>query len=250
MGNIFSDAQRAKAWPFEYRGTMVVSNLAGGVPTDENVAKGWIKSKLVGSTDEQIQEMVAKTMLERGVSAEEAADIVNEFKNLNGFKRDENGLYIEGRQLKAAVKEAVSIAVAAGKIEQRGWGATNKWIMGFIAEHVMVKEERLYLGKTKADRINQRFVSTHNGTGISYEEVVDEATITFTIISDVEFTDDHYSMIFLTGEYQGLGASRSQGFGRYRMTDWEQLRGGNAKPKKLGAIRPRASKENDAEVEA
>ena len=30
-------------------------------------------------------------------------------------------------------------------------------------------------------------------------------------------------MIWLTGEQQGIGASRSQGFGRYEVTGWERL---------------------------
>jgi CRISPR/Cas system CSM-associated protein Csm4 (group 5 of RAMP superfamily) len=35
-------------------------------------------------------------------------------------------------------------------------------------------------------------------------------------------------MIWLTAEQQGIGASRSQGFGRFEVTSWERLSGKTA----------------------
>lgn len=210
-----------RAWPHRFTGTLHVRNIAGGTPSDTKVAEGWLRTKLADK-DDLIREAVATTMAERGITADEAAKEVDTLKHLNGFKRDEQGLYIEGRQLKAALKEAASVAVASGKLNARGWGKTNKGLLSYLAEHVMVVEDRLHLGVNEATGITQRFVHTWRGTGIQYEEYVDDAKIAFTIITDHEFTDEQWAMIWLTGEQQGIGASRSQGFGRYEVTRWEQ----------------------------
>jgi hypothetical protein len=210
----------AKAWPYSFSGTLHVTTIAGGTPSDDKVAEGWLKSKLADK-DDIIREAVAKTMVERGITAEEAATEVDNLKHLNGFKRDAQGLYIEGRQLKAAIKEAASVAVASGKLNGRGWGKTNKGLLSFMAEHVFVVEDRLHLGVTEPTGIVQRFVHTWRGTGIQYEEYVEDAKVDFTIKADHDFTNEQWAMIWLTGEQQGIGASRSQGFGRYEVARWD-----------------------------
>lgn len=218
---VFAKYQK-DAYPYRFAGSLHVGVIAGGTPTDPKVAEGWIRTKLGSSTEEEIHRLVAETMIERNITKDEAAELVNAQRNLNGFKRDQQGLYIEGRQLKAALKEAASIAVAAGKLTQRGWGKTNKGLLSYLAEHVFVVEERLYLGVAEATGINQRFVHTFRGTGIQYEEYVDDAKIDFTVISDHDFSDKEWAAIWLCGEQNGLGASRSQGYGRYEVTRWER----------------------------
>lgn len=214
---------RNDAYPYQFSGELTVGTLVGGVPSDPKVAEGWIKTKMGQTSDSAVQQLVTQTMLDRGITdAEEAVRIANEYKNLNGFKRDaERGLYIEGRQLKAALKEAVGVSVAAGKIEGRGWGKTNKGILGFIAEHVFVLEDRLYLGVTEPSGVHQRFVHTYKGTGIQYEEFVENACVEFTIVSDYDFKEQDWASIWLTGEKQGIGATRSMGYGTYEVTRWE-----------------------------
>lgn len=213
---------RTKMYPHRFAGQLLVGCIAGGTPTDPKVAEGWLRTKL-GAKDDQIREMVAEVMVERGVTADEATEIVNTNRHLNGFKRDEGGLYIEGRQLKAAIKEAASIAVAAGKLNGRGWGKTNKGLLSYVAEHVFVVEDRLHLGVAEATGISQRFVHTFRGSGIQYEEYVEAAKVDFTVISDHDFSADEWAAIWTAGEQNGVGASRSQGFGRYEVTRWDRL---------------------------
>jgi hypothetical protein len=219
MTSVFAKHQAAM-FPHRFAGQLVVGTIAGGTPTDPKVAEGWLRTKL-GDKDDLIREMVAETMVERGVTADEAAKIVDTQKHLNGFKRDEQGLYIEGRQLKAALKEAASCAVAAGKLTARGWGKTNKGLLSYLAEHVFVVEERLHLGVTEATGINQRFVHTFRGSGIQYEEYVTDAKIDFTVMADHDFSEKEWAAIWTSGEQQGIGASRSQGYGRYEVTRWD-----------------------------
>lgn len=240
MTSIFASFQD-RAWPYRFAGTLHVGTIAGGVPSDENVAEGWLKTKLADK-DDLIREAVAKTMVERGIDAEEAAREVDSLKHLNGFKRERcpgcppegrcvggvHPLYIEGRQLKAGLKEAVNIAANAGKITTKGWGDPDnanykKGIKAWFPEHVFVLEDRLHLGVTEPSGIVQRFVHTPRGTGIQYEEYVEDAKIIFTITTDHDFTAEQWAMIWLTGEQQGIGASRSQGFGRYEVASWERI---------------------------
>lgn len=218
------DSYRTKAFPHQYAGQLLVSTIAGGTPTDPKVAEGWLKTKLVTTTegrDDLIREAVGQAIADRGISPEEALAVVDSEKHLNGFKRDEQGLYIEGRQLKAAIKEAAMVAFASKKISGAKWGATGKGLKGFVAEHIFVVEDRLHLGVTEAAGIMQRFVHTFRGTGIQYEEYVEDAKISFTVAADWEFSDEFWAMLWLTGEQQGIGASRSQGFGRYEITAWD-----------------------------
>ena len=236
MSGIFGDFQD-EVYKYQYRGQLVVGTLAGGTPSDPNVAEGWLRTKLGMDPGELLRTKVAETMIERGISSEEATEEVSRNKHLNGFKRDDNGLYIEGRQLKAALKEAASVAVSSGTLDARGWGKTNKGLKSYLAEHVFVVEDILYLGVKGADGepakdvyrepvgVTQRFVHTHRGSGIQYEEYVTEAVIDFTVISDHDFEKDNgWKKIWVTGQQQGIGASRSQGYGRYEVTAWEPIK--------------------------
>lgn len=234
--NVFQKYTQA-AWPITFQGSLhFIDQVRGGTPSDPNKAEGWLKTKL-STTDQQIQALVAQTMVERGITAEQAVVEVNKLKHLNGFKRDELGLYIEGRQLKAALKEACVVALSANKIVNKGWGATKKSLRPFLAEHVIVDELRLHLrdddGKviTEPTGVDQRFVHTFQGNGISYEEFVTECNVDFTIKTDWPFTRHNWAMILLTGGEQGLGATRSQGHGRYIVTKFDQVSGDPIKEK-------------------
>lgn len=206
----------AAAYPHRFNGSILISTCAGGTPTDPKVAEGWLKSKLADK-DDLIRDAVAEVMVERGVTADEAAGIVDLNKHLNGFKRDELGLYIEGRQLKACIKEAASIRWPNEK-----WGPTRKGTRSFFPEHVFVVEDRLPFGVQEPSGVMQRFVHTWRGNGIQYEEYVEDAKIDFTLITDYAFKAEEWAMLWLTAEQNGLGASRSQGFGRFQVTKWDK----------------------------
>ncbi len=103
------------------------------------------------------------------------------------------------------------------------WGISKKGTLSFFPEHVFVQEDILPLGVMEPTGIGQRFVHTWRGSAIQYEEYVDDAVIVATIATDFEFSDEQWGLLWLTGQEQGLGASRSQGYGRYTVTGWETL---------------------------
>jgi hypothetical protein len=221
------DSYRVKAYPHRFHAELLIGTIAGGIPTNDRVAEAWLRTKLAAS-DDLIREAVATTMVERGVTADEAAKIVDEGRHLNGFKRDpEAGLYIEGRQIKAAIKEAASVAGAAGTIPRTKYGLTNKNVLNFVSEHIFVLDDRIPLGTAEPSGVVQRFIHTFRGTGIQYEEYVEDAKISFTVVADWDFGEEFWAHLWLTGEQQGIGASRSQGFGRYTVTTWTPLTSGS-----------------------
>jgi hypothetical protein len=205
-----------------YAGSLLVHHLVGGTPSDPKVAEGWIRSKL-DSTDALVQDAVAEIMEERGLESSEAAAELARRKHLNGFRRDDSGLYIEGRCLKACLKEAGGILIS-NLWAKRKWGSTSKGTLSFLPEHLSIDEDRLYLGVTEPTGVDQRFISTFRGTGIQLEEYVDDAKISFTLSTDYDFSDDDWGDLWVTAERQvGLGASRSQGFGKFVVTSWEKI---------------------------
>jgi hypothetical protein len=226
MSSVFGTWER-QAYPFVFEGELLVHTIAGGIPSDPNVARAWLSTKLAGK-DDLIQKAVAETMVERGISMEEATKMVNELRHLNGFKRASNGqLVIEGRQLKACLKEAVNVAANAGKITTKGWGNPDnknylKGVKAWFPEHVGVVDYYLYLGVTEPTGVIQRFVHTPRGTGIQYEEYIENAKVAFTLETDHDFTEEQWAMIWLTAERMGIGASRSQGFGKFEVTRWDR----------------------------
>lgn len=221
-----------RGYPWKYRGHIVVDLLAGGTPTNPDVAAGWIKAKgYKDLKDELIANEVANVMAERGVTEDEAINQVAENRHLSGFKRDrETGeLYIEGRQLKACVKEACSVAADVGKLPVRGLGQNaKKGVKSFVAEHIFICERRLYLGVDKPTDVLQSFVHTFRGSGIQYTEVIESAEFDFTVETDREFEEEFWAQLWLTAQRQGVGATRSQGYGTFTVTEWERI--GEVKP--------------------
>lgn len=237
--SVFAGA-RNKSYPYEFHASLQVGTLIGGVPQDPKIAEAWLQTKIAGK-DDLIRATIAEIMAEQEVSAAEATEILNDRKNLNGFRRfapplnweggvDRTGqLYIEGRQLKAALKEAVSVACAAKKVEIRSWGATKKFLTSYLPEHVFVVEERLPLSVNgepvfEPSGVMQSFIHNFRGSSISYQEYVNDAEIDFTVITDHPFTDEQWALFWTTGEMQGVGASRSQEYGRYAVTRWDRVR--------------------------
>jgi hypothetical protein len=227
--NVFA-AFAEKAWPITFHGRLRFRDLAiGGTPTDDKVATAWIKSKFI-SNDEAIRKLVAETMAEREVDAKAALEAVGDLKLLKGFKKDATGLFYDARCLKACIKEGVAVASSAEKIDKTGYGAYSKaGVRSFVAEHIFVAEQKVHLlvgGKPVMQHhgIQQRFVTTWRGkTGITYEEYVDQAEIAFTVKTDWEFSEAFWAMVWLTAGEQGLGATRSQSFGRFDVVAWDRV---------------------------
>jgi len=227
--NIFAKYQ-AEAYPYRYEATFLIRNIAGGTPNDPDIIKKFIDTKVSGS-DERRAKLVAEVLADRiqageASTKEEAVELAAEQWSVNGFKSDSEGLYIEGRQLKACIKEAASIAMAAGKLPRR-WGNTHKGIVNYVAEHIFVEEDKLHLGVTEPTGTSRSFIHVRTPQGprdsIKLVDYVEEAKVSATIATDHEFSEREWAMVWLTAGNNGLGADRSQGFGLFDVIEWKQV---------------------------
>ena len=220
------DAYRTKAWPYHFHLELIVAELHGGTPRNPDVVRSWLRAKAGYSDEVELEAEVARifaadpTKADNDVATEAASPLADRY--VNGFKRDELGCILEGRQLKACIKEACSVARATNKLPAR-FGTTNKGTLAFVAEHVVVPDRVIHLGRQEHDALHTRFVSTWRGNGITVEEVIYDAKVSATVLTDHPFTEEQWAMVWLTAEQQGIGASRSQGFGTFTVTDWHRI---------------------------
>jgi hypothetical protein len=223
--SVFDDFKN-RIYSQSYRATLLVSELHGGVPMNPEVARKWLEIRLTGD-EEYLANLQAQVVTELGIDQnltdDELLDEMTRRNNLNGFKRTESEeLYIEGRQVKAMLKEAVSIAVAGGHLNGRGWGKTNKGLKSFMSEHLFITEKRIGLGVSEPTGVHQRFVSTWKGTGIQMEEYVQDAKASFSVLTDHDWPKDFWPTIWVIAEENGLGAARAMGFGTFEVIDWTE----------------------------
>jgi hypothetical protein len=227
MTSVFSKYQE-KNWPYRFAGTLHFHNIAGGVPVDPNVLKGHLERK-TQAPDDIIRDQVVEAMAEHGLTVDEAIEKLSGEKGHIGFRRDETGLYIGGFQLKAGLREAANIAVASGRLKKGGWGlhSANRGILSWLAEHIFIVEDRLYLGVSEPTGTNQSFIAKVTPKGpisaIQYTDYVEDAKVDFTVETDWEFSEEEWATIWTTGEREGIGAARKMGYGRYDVVKWDRL---------------------------
>jgi hypothetical protein len=217
MKSIYSD-DLGKVY-VEYDVGLHVFTIAGGAPSDPRVIESWVRMNLGATTEDEINRLVAQTMIERGIVASEAAEEVAASTKLNGFKRDDKGLYSEGRHAKAMLKENANISWP-----KRRWGPSAKGTRGWWAEHVQVHEDRIHHGRTEADDVHQHFVHSRYGSSFVYLEVNYDIDVSFTILVDGDnlISDDDWAGLWVRAEQNGLGASRSQGYGKFAVTRFDR----------------------------
>jgi hypothetical protein len=225
-------AWQPKFWKYRFAWEAEVIGLQGGIPTNPAVIEGWLRTKTGISSDDLLRDAIAEVMVERGVSEDEATQQVARTRHLVGFKRNSKGIYYEGRQLKAAIKEAASSA-RANDLLPAALGSTKKGTLNYIAEHVSVVEDHIPVmvkGSqiTEPDEVEQSFTHGRFGSSIKLAETIHVCTLAATIETDTDFTDDQWAAIWLAAERLGVGANRSQGHGRFTVTKWERL----AEPRK------------------
>lgn len=198
--------------------------VMGGVPSDPKVMEAWIRSQMDLTDSTEIKMMVEQTAIERGIpfplNAEDTvavSKILAEEMKANGFKRDERGIYLEERQIKAALKEAVHILYAKEK-----WGTTGKGPKAFVAERVFVEPRQLHLGMAKETGVHL-FVGHVTGpqgprSTLTNYQYAERPSLTLRLMvgtNAVKELAGRWPDIWRHMQENGLGALRSQGFGRF-----------------------------------
>jgi hypothetical protein len=206
--------------------------LLGGIPKSPEIIEGWLRSRAGIDKDEEIRQAMLRTLVELGAEVTpemtyeqlaEASKSLAAIKSTNGFKKNSQGLYLEDRQIKAALKEAVNILYAGER-----WGKTKKGPRNFTAERVFVSPSEISLGKQEPDGIELMLVHAQTPRGpmssLSYHEFVERAVLSFDVqVVHDEIEAENWPEIWLLCQENGIGACRSQSYGRFNVTKWESI---------------------------
>jgi len=204
--------------------------LCGGIPKSEKAIEGWIRANVEDKS--KLEQMVADTKESMNVDNLSESDLENLAKSAwNGFKSDERGLYIEGRQIKSMFKESANVIKNVLNVSA---------FKARIAERVFVVEDKVHLRYSGLDialaDIFQEPSGSYEGmvhamtamgkiSALKRVDYVEKAYITFTlkILNEKIITKDkkrldvpQYIMHLIThSQENGLGAERSQGNGKF-----------------------------------
>jgi hypothetical protein len=221
--------------------------IMGGTPRDPKLVMGWLKARMGVDELERQRILTIQTMQESGLlerltpeqlhsltldQLEEVAEKMGESRQVNGFKRDENGLYIESRTVKALFKEATNILFAGEK-----WGVTRKGPKSMVAERLFIHPDKIYLGVDAPTGV-QTFVGHVTGpqgprSTLTRYEYVYQPCIEFEVKVARDFiTFPQWKELWVLAQENGLGSLRSQGFGTFDLEEFEEV-----KAEKKGKVR-------------
>lgn len=231
---IFADQENSFTY---YRARLQFRSwLIGGTPRDPKKVQAWLRAKAGVSDVEELRQATARTLREAGVDVlpdatfeemEKASEALADELQTNGFKSDANGLYIEGRTVKSMIKECVNIRYAGDKSEK--WGRSgNKGAKSYVAEHVFIAPERIYLGRKEADGIHLFIGHTTGPRGpqsnLTYYQYVNRAQVTFIVkVFEDGIAADRWPVIWTLAEENGLGSLRSQENGKFDIIEWTKV---------------------------
>jgi hypothetical protein len=249
--------------------------ILGGVPKNPELIEGWLRTKAGVTDQEELRQMMLRTLYDMGQDVDSewtfeqavaASKKVASSKQTTGFKTDKsrdadgqhfdgNGIYLESRNVKAGLKENISILYAGERV-----GKTSKGAKNYAAERVFVAPARLYLRdvvavpdekdlrgfryevrepKRDPDGIEMMIghVSSPQGprSTLTYHEFVENCAITFIVMVMEDSIDAKWwPRIWTSYENNGIGACRSQGFGQFEIEQWDSL--GHPTPKQYEEI--------------
>lgn len=229
--SVFAD-QSAKLFAtyrvkIQFRGRLV-----GGIPKDPGIIDAWIRTSGGVDSVEERRQMLLRTLQELGADVNEEMTydaLVEASKALavnqgTGFKQDEDGLYIEDRQVKAMLKENTNVLYAGER-----WGKTRKGPKSYLAERVFVNPSRIHLGRMQPDGADIFIGHVSGPQGpqsiLQHFEYVEGAEIEFEVMAANDaIAPEHWPEIWLLAQENGLGAKRSQSYGRFDVIEFEKVK--------------------------
>jgi hypothetical protein len=232
---VFSGTTAARELFQFYKARIEFRNkLLGGIPKDPQLVEAWLRGKVGISDEDELRHAWLRTLLELGMEVSEqmtfeaaidASKRLAGSKVTTGFKVDaERGLYIESRQVKAGLRENINILYGGTRI-----GPTRKAPRSFVAERVFIAPERLYLDRTEPDGVELIIGHLAGPQGprsvLSYHQYVDKsAAIDFTVmVAEDSIPHEWWPRVWTLFEQNGLGATRSQGYGTFDLVRWDRL---------------------------
>jgi hypothetical protein len=206
--------------------------LVGGIPKDPRLIEGWLRTKAGIEDAQELRLAVLRTLAEvGGVGADGpgpddlddvGAALVAQ-KRTTGFKSGAEGLYVEGRQIKAMLKESTNIVFAGER-----WGPTRKAAKSFFAERVFVDPDRVPLGVAEPTGVETVIGHLSGPAGPrstlgNYEYVLQPVVDFHVLVLRDCITAEQWRDIWCLAQENGFGTLRSQGYGRFDVVEWERL---------------------------
>ncbi len=222
--------------------------LMGGIPKKPDVVAAWLRTKAMISDDVELALAVRETLRQQGLDVPEAAtlaEMVAASKHLaaeqhgNGFKRDAAGLFVEGRQIKAMLKECTNIVYVGQRLgKQTGRNAKGdevttyggKSAKAYLAERVFVDDDddRIHLGIDEPDGTHLQIGQVSGPQGprstLTYYDYAWQPSLAFTVLSLEDcIKAEQWRAILKQAQENGLGSLRSQGHGRFKVVAFDRL---------------------------
>lgn len=203
----------------------VRDRVCGGMPKNKELIKTWVEAT-TGYADEKSEKL----------TQENAELVVNEVaeKSWNGFPEDERGLFIPARNVKAMLKQSASLL----GVYKKKLG--SKQVM---AEGMEVKAldggDRIHLGKKKPDGTDEGaiHVMTAQGprTALRRMDYVEKPVLEFEVWvlatasqEKRHVGEDELVEILTHAQENGMGASRSQGEGKWDCVEFQKVHDGKS----------------------
>ncbi len=223
--DLFAEFQKTNWAPFErYRVHIKLVDIVGGTPKNNKLIYAWISAKNKELTAQEQEKLANATKEELGDLSDEATE-----SNCIGFRRNGEGLFIEGRQVKAMFKENANVTktIVPGGRKPKGQGGgeaegiTN--LKSKVAERIFIEDDHILLGRMEPDEIIEKPIHVMTPKGmrdsIKRKEIVRDVEISFTVRRHRGNEVPEKTMIAILDYAQtmGLGADRSQGHGRFKV---------------------------------
>ena len=222
LATIFHDSSLFKT----YTMTLIFKDkLCGGVPKSEKAIEGWIRTNVEDKS--KLDQMISDTKEAMKVDELSKEDVDDLAKSAwNGFKQDEHGIYVEGRQIKSMFKESANLIKNVLNVSA---------FKDRVAERVFVVEDKVYINNEDDVRFKEpsgfyegmvhAMTAMGKISALKRVDYVESASITFTlrVLDEKLVTKDKkrldiptYIMHLIThAQENGLVAERSQGNGKF-----------------------------------
>jgi len=199
-------------------------DLVGGRPLNADLIEKWVTATCKKANDKERQKIIDADVALLDETIDEVAE-----KQAIGFARIDGHLAIEGRQVKAMLKEAANIikGIIPGGKDGKGIAA----LKSKVADQIFVEEEYIILDKTQPDDVEERpiHVMTRQGprTSLKRCEIVRDVEIDFIVARRAGAGEGVPQKALLAildyAQQVGLGADRSQGRGRFEVLNVEAI---------------------------
>lgn len=202
--------------------------LIGGIPKSPDMIEGWLNA--VVKDESRMRQAAAETV----AAMTPQAPTVEQMEELSekawvGFKANKEGLYYEGRCLKAAFKEAAN--VLRPKLDITALKAR-------VAERLFVEEDILPLGVVQPDGFRETPIHAMTPQGPIHALKRADYVTAPTLRCTLKLLDEAYTTktnkdkilpevvleaLLLYMAENGIGAERSQGAGKFDLVEFKEI---------------------------